>query len=199
VANLFVTSDHHFGHANILTFEKADGTKLRPEFSNVNEMDEYMVQMWNETVGPKDKVYHLGDFAMHKRFISFYAGALNGELRIVLGNHDDENVKLYTGYFDDKGTHYPGYFKKVFGSRKLDNFLLSHIPVHPRSLKPGQVNLHGHVHNNGPQGFLGPQYFNMCVEMHGYKPVALEDIKRQVRLIQDDYDAFNATMVAGQH
>ena len=52
----FFTSDHHFGHAKIIEYCK------RP-FSSVEEMNQVMIDRWNEVVGPDDHVYHLGDFA----------------------------------------------------------------------------------------------------------------------------------------
>ncbi|WP_258934193.1 hypothetical protein [Nesterenkonia pannonica] len=49
----FFTSDHHFGHANIIRY--CD----RP-FADVAEMDEAMIDRWNETVSPDDEVWVLG-------------------------------------------------------------------------------------------------------------------------------------------
>ena len=54
---VFVTADHHWGHANIL------GYCDRP-FDNVEEMDAEMVRRWNEVVGSDDEVFHLGDFTI---------------------------------------------------------------------------------------------------------------------------------------
>ena len=50
--NLFFTSDHHFGHKNIIKFSN------RP-FENADEMDEIMIQRWNEKIKP-DEIYHFG-------------------------------------------------------------------------------------------------------------------------------------------
>ena len=56
---IFITSDHHFGHENIIKHCS------RP-FRNADEMDATMVDRWNEVVGPDDDVYIAGDFS-HKR------------------------------------------------------------------------------------------------------------------------------------
>jgi calcineurin-like phosphoesterase family protein len=62
VSNIFVVSDTHFGHANILKFtDSTTGQRIRPQFSSVEEMDEHMVQCWNSVVNDGDIVYHLGD------------------------------------------------------------------------------------------------------------------------------------------
>lgn len=168
MSTIWLISDTHFGHANILTFCKTDGTLLRPEFSSVEDMDEYMVSQWNSVVRPSDIVYHLGDVVMNEKHLPIVA-RLNGHKRVVLGNHDPYDMKKLTLYFE-----------KVFSSRRLDCFLLTHIPVHVESLHKITANIHGHTHNNQSQWCLGPKYFNVSVEHHNYKPIALEDAKARI-------------------
>ena len=43
MANIFFASDHHFGHANILTFKRDDGTALR-DFRDVDHMNEQVFE-----------------------------------------------------------------------------------------------------------------------------------------------------------
>jgi calcineurin-like phosphoesterase family protein len=57
---VFFTSDTHFGHGVAL------GLYRRP-FASVAVMNEAIVERWNETVGPDDDVWHLGDFAIRQR------------------------------------------------------------------------------------------------------------------------------------
>ena len=55
-SGVFFTSDTHWGHANIIRFCS------RP-FVSVEEMNDILIQNWNNVV-PKDGiVFHLGDFA----------------------------------------------------------------------------------------------------------------------------------------
>jgi calcineurin-like phosphoesterase family protein len=174
MANIWLISDTHFGHANILNFKQKDGTPMRP-FSSVLEMDEYMVDKWNSVVKPQDKVYHLGDVAMQWKDIAI-VGRCNGHKRLVRGNHDDHSIKKYLPYFEE-----------VYGSRLLDHLLLTHIPVHPESIGKALANVHGHVHNNVPALHFGPKYYNVSVEVIDYTPVSLEDLKLKIKKQQEDY------------
>ena len=58
--DIWVISDTHFDHANILNFTDAVGKPTR-NFADVEAMNEHMIERWNSVVKPGDKVYHLGD------------------------------------------------------------------------------------------------------------------------------------------
>ena len=69
---IYFTSDHHFGHANIIRFCN------RP-FATVEEMDAELIRRHNEVVGPQDIVVHAGDFAYRSaRPPQSYLEQLNG-------------------------------------------------------------------------------------------------------------------------
>lgn len=158
---VWLTSDTHFGHKNILAFLSPDGTPMRP-FASVEEMDEIMVQRWNEVVKPSDHVYHLGDVAMKRPDLKTVK-RLNGHKRLIFGNHDIYDYKSYT----EVG------FKKLMAYRVLNGYMFSHIPLHPASVGRFRANVHGHVHTNGD---MGEGYLNICVEKTAYRPVSLEEI-----------------------
>jgi calcineurin-like phosphoesterase family protein len=86
---IFITSDHHFGHENIIKHCK------RP-FRNTDEMDTAMVDRWNEVVEPTDDVYIAGDFS-HKRCpadrANDIARSLRGRKHLLLGNHETDNER----------------------------------------------------------------------------------------------------------
>jgi calcineurin-like phosphoesterase family protein len=127
----FFTSDHHFGHKNILNYEK----EARP-FSSVEEMNEVMIERWNNVVHRNDIVYHLGDFAFGKHNIQI-AERLNGKKRLILGNHDTYPSSLYLEYFD-----------KLYGCVFWKRCVLSHMPIHPNGLGDRWIlNIHGHLHS----------------------------------------------------
>lgn len=164
MSNVFLISDTHFGHNNILTFERSDGTPLR-HFTSSSEMDETMVNNWNRVVGPEDKVYHLGDVGfMSFERLRYIFSILNGTKVLIKGNHD--NLKL---------SQYAKIFKDVRGTHLLDKFVLSHVPLHPSCLDRWGKNIHGHLHANTLDD---PRYINVSVECVNYTPIALEEIKK---------------------
>ena len=64
---------------------------MRP-WDNAEEMDEALVERFNKVVGPKDKVYFLGDVAMRKPGLQV-VNRLNGDLVLIKGNHDIFDLK----------------------------------------------------------------------------------------------------------
>lgn len=76
------TSDHHFGHENIISF--CD----RP-FADVDEMNMRMIDAWNDSVSDDDEVWIVGDLAMGQINKTVpLAAALRGHKILVPGNHD---------------------------------------------------------------------------------------------------------------
>lgn len=86
---IWFTSDHHFGHANIIKYT------YRP-FDNVNDMDTELIKRWNERVSSEDIVYHLGDFTLGSLdTFNYYAKQLRGNIKIVPGGHDTRWLTKY--------------------------------------------------------------------------------------------------------
>jgi len=176
--NCWFTSDTHFGHQGILEYEK----ESRP-FNSVEEMNEAIINRWNNCVSYNDIVYHLGDVAFGKKNLA-HVGRLKGTKILIMGNHDCYPV-----------TEYLPYFKKVFGMVYFKNCVLSHMPVHSEGLGARWfLNLHGHLHSNNVQQRLydiwqmqidgkdvdllkldrtihDRNYFNVSVEQNNLTPI----------------------------
>ena len=161
MTDLFI-SDPHFGHKNIITFRKDDGSLLRP-FSSVEEMDEFMVDKWNGRVRPHDRIYVLGDVAINRKALSIL-DRLNGRKVLIKGNHDIFKLKEYTPYFKDIRAY------KILPKHGI---ICSHIPIHPESLNRWKTNLHGHLHSKTLED---TRYLNVCMEQLNYTPISLEEI-----------------------
>ncbi len=176
VNNIWLISDTHHNHSNILNFE-ADGAPVR-SFSSVREMDEMIIDNWNRVVKPGDKVYHLGDvvFGENKMgWLNANMPRLAGKKRLMFGNHDDPANFVGKGHFSKTGLWR---FFKEFG------LLLTHVPVHPSTLVEKRfedgsiVNVHGHTHTHGSPP--GP-YFSVCVERINFTPINIEDVMVAVK------------------
>lgn len=179
--NIFFISDTHFGHTACWRDFKAKADKNEPmrPFSSTEEMDETMVSNWNNVVGPKDKVYHLGDFAIARKNVAF-AGRLNGDKVLIRGNHDIFSMDHYTPYFRD-----------IRGSHKLENFVMTHIPIHPKSVARWcDGNIHGHLHDGHVLGGSfwrwlfkkpDPRYICVSVEHINYTPIEFGVLKEKMK------------------
>lgn len=174
MAQIWLISDTHFGHANMYGFLREDGTRVRREFASAREGDEYMLQKWAEMVKPEDHIYHLGDVALSRMCLERVKG-LPGHKRLVLGNHDRESLGAYQAVG----------FQKIFGSRNCERLLLSHYPLHPGSIGKAMANVHGHIHyHDSPPG----RYINVSVERIGYQPVPIEDVIEQAKRLKEQHD-----------
>ena len=79
---IYLTSDLHLGHDREFIW-KARG------FNSIQEMNEAYVERWNSVVDNEDDVYVLGDLMLGNNDIGMnYLNQLNGNIHIVLGNHD---------------------------------------------------------------------------------------------------------------
>jgi calcineurin-like phosphoesterase family protein len=173
--DIWLISDTHFGHENILGFRHGgrDGPLIRgSRFSSVEEMDEAMIENWNKTVKPGDKVYHLGDvfFGPKDDFIKKWK-RLNGQKRLILGNHDD--AKFFAKH---------ELVAKIDVWRIFPEFgvLLTHVPVHETTLYEGRfkgiesINVHGHLHQNPSPS---PMHRCVSVEQIDFTPIHIEDVR----------------------
>ena len=164
-SDIWVTSDTHFNHVNMLSFKEADGSPVRP-FQDVQEMNEVMIENWNKVVKPGDKVYHLGDvfFGSKDEFKTLWP-RLNGKKRLIVGNHDDIKF-LSQGNF----------FQKVYMWRLFKEFglILTHVPINQDNFRVGAKNVHGHIHTK--KSPAGP-YQCVCVEQTDYTPVNIESLR----------------------
>ena len=171
--DIWVISDTHFFHENILKFKDNNtGKPIRPGFADISHMNEHIIENWNSRVKPGDKVYHLGDVFMgdKEKFAKLWP-RLNGSKRLIVGNHDD--VKFLSS---------GGFFAKITMWRMFKEFglMLTHVPIHDSGLYRGakegsqMLNVHGHIHQN--KSPAGP-YKNVSVEAINYTPVNIETLR----------------------
>lgn len=172
--NVFITSDHHFYHRNIIKYCN------RP-YSTVFEMNEDMIDRWNKVVSKNDKVYHLGDLALAGEKDEYFKKVkklrhrLNGEIFLLVGNHDS-------------GKYRPNLLRKT-GFKVLDkkyivikNLILSHRPL--ENVKDGFVNVHGHIHEKQTYG----NRINASVDVTDFEPKPLKYFFNKAEIILEKVD-----------
>lgn len=171
--NIFFTADMHFGHENMISFVDYNGQKVRP-FNTCEECDELMIENWNSMVKPQDKIYVLGDVCFNKNLGDKIMPRLNGKKCLIRGNHDNFKLSWYALWFYD-----------VRGCHNLENYLLTHIPVHLDSKARFKMNVHGHLHRNivykNENEIKVPDvwYRNVCMDYNNYKPIPFEQIQHE--------------------
>ncbi|MEK4006552.1 metallophosphoesterase family protein [Paenibacillus sp. FSL H3-0333] len=134
MSQTWYTSDTHFSHNNILKHENR-------AFETVEEMNESLIEIWNNTVSNNDTIFHLGDFAFGgvtkwEPILS----RLKGNINLIQGNHDDKKVlKRVAHHFDSIETM----VEKVIDKQHL---FLFHYPIEI-GLTPNAYSIHGHIHS----------------------------------------------------
>jgi calcineurin-like phosphoesterase family protein len=158
-------------------------------------MNEMMIKYWNDTVGPDDTVYCLGDFSMAFRAVELYSRRLNGTKYLVPGNHDfchsyhkksrnEEQRKFWTKKYEDHG------WIVLPEQTTLDipGVAIVNLCHHPYTLigpgddkylrwRPkddGRWLLCGHIHQHWQ---IQNKMINVGVDVWNFRPVSIEDIK----------------------
>ena len=168
----FYTADPHFDHANIINLCK------RP-FKNVIEMQDTLVDNWNERVSDNDDVYMLGDFCFGVKTFIEYIGRLNGTKHFIRGNHDADAIKKVIQMKRSKGSIFDNVFfhgdiHEIKDSGR--NIVLCHYPLREwNGAYKGAIHLHGHCHQNIGRSFRDGAY-DVGVDGWDFKPVTIKDI-----------------------
>jgi len=160
----YFTADTHFGCARTLRVRK------RP-FASLEAMDATLVARWNDTVGSKDEVYHLGDVAtLDHADIGGVLGRLNGRIHLIIGNNDDAEKLAALGRF-----------ASIAEMRELtldgQRVFLCHYPMRdwPSEWR-GAWHLFGHVHGRFDDKPLGLS-LDVGVDTHAYAPVSFAGVR----------------------
>jgi calcineurin-like phosphoesterase family protein len=148
MTKIFVASDTHFGHRNIIKYCS------RP-FSTVGAMNETLVRTWNARVGPDDTVYFLGDFAMGPgvtdEVIVAMLHRLNGTMKVVEGNHDQPSRKYGVSGLAALASRFRNMeiLSQLFElHHEGKTFVMGHYPMEDWDGKfRGSIHLHGHTHS----------------------------------------------------
>lgn len=169
MGKIFLISDTHFGHGNIIEY-------CHRPFSTIEEMNEELVRRWNDVVGKDDTVYFLGDFALGaKENIFNYGVRLNGHKHLIIGNHDRQKQLYLDAGFEtvSKTCFIPLNNGKTLG------IYLTHQPWH--GVENKCVNIHGHIHDNVlDDTFDKAKHFNVSADNIEFTPIELQEIIKRM-------------------
>lgn len=165
---VFVGSDFHWGHANIMTFCPTTRTR----YGSVANMNESMIQEWNSVVGKDDTVYMLGDIAFMSGYdASKIVNQLNGTKILIIGNHDIKQLKDVHFYNAFKEVHH--YLEVVHNGTRI---IMCHYPFAEwNQMHRGSIALHGHLHGK-PSGMEKYRCRDVGMDATGKVVSLLDDI-----------------------
>ena len=179
IPDIFFTSDTHFGHTNVIKYSN------RP-FKSVQEMDENLIDNWNETVKQSDTVYHLGDFSFYdeERIVAILK-RLNGNKTFLKGNHDkkiwrsSEAKNIFKEMLEYKEIYVQD--RDAVGGKRM--IVMCHYPMITwNKCHHGAYMLHGHCHHNLKYPFPA-RIMDVGVDGKGYdySPVSYEQVKAHMK------------------
>lgn len=180
---IWFTSDTHFFHRNIIKFCN------RP-WNTVEEMNDGLINNWNNVVLKDDVVFHLGDFAYAsnsgwKQLIN----RLNGHIHLILGNHDRSR---YPGH--QIMEMFDGVYNQLSLSIDMFHICLNHYPFLCYAgtyRKPQTIQLFGHIHS-GPNSngldderlkYLFKYQYDVGVDNNNYTPISWNQLKEKWNLM----------------
>lgn len=186
---VFFASDHHFRHRNILKYCN------RP-FSSIEEMNETLIENWNRKVGKDDIVFHLGDFCFggEKHWTSIRS-RLNGEIILIVGNHDLSSLKpatldAFTRPWLDRGRLFVDVCMQTSVKVNGQLMILAHEPLLTYSgmYENRVINAFGHVHlrtgykldYESQLEHLRPCQYDVGVDMNNYTPISYRELKEKI-------------------
>lgn len=165
---IFLTSDTHFGHKNIIEYTN------RP-FQTVEEMDTALINNINNTVGEDDELYILGDFCMNGGYEkrSRYRNMIKCKnVHLILGNHDTRLVDTFKpSPFESEQDYCELKYKDT-------KFCLSHYPfLSWNGRERNSIMCHGHIHssyrNNHINLWQNIRRYDVGVDANDYTPVSI--------------------------
>ncbi len=162
---VYFTSDHHFYHTNIIKYCN------RP-FNTIEEMNQTMIDNWNNTVKWNDHVFILGDFAFTPNHLwKNTLKELNGYKHLSIGNHDNRMLYL------DKMDSIHQILRIEVDKQKI---ILTHKPLKNWN-RVNIWNMCGHVHSSPyKQVILKSNQYDVGVDNNDFRPLCIDEIRQKL-------------------
>jgi calcineurin-like phosphoesterase family protein len=197
------SSDIHFNHAKAIEFSN------RP-FTDIEDMNEKIIENWNKVVKPEDLGILVGDVFLYSNAeqMKSILSRMNGRLILVRGNHDNTPRKMMNAGFllcveelkmpiaGEMVTisHYPfavsewKYKKRLWVNKikrmlgiKLTRYVEKYHTKRPKD--KGQFLIHGHTHDKAK---VRGRQIHVGVDAWDYQPVNIQEISNIIQKIKQD-------------
>lgn len=169
--NYFFTSDTHFGHEGIIKH-------VNRGFETAAEVDEAIVERWNEVVGKKDTIFHLGDLSFkNAEYTHNILKRLNGVKHWIKGNHDKARQSaMVTQHFASIQDLKELKVQRSDGG--YDRIVMCHYPMLTwNKAHYGSWMLHGHSHGTLKHPYEGMRLMDVGCDTNNLTPYSLDDVR----------------------
>lgn len=185
MSKIFFTSDLHFCHKKIIQYSN------RP-FKDIYQMNQKIINNWNEKISNDDQVYILGDYLWRietdTTILNKITKKLNGKKHLIKGNHDNKysNYQYLNAGFCSVSNIIQ---KKIKFNNNFYYFILFHY-----SLKfwdqshNGSYCLYGHQHFRRDIDFelykqlqMSTRTMNVCLDGNNLYPYSLQEILKEIQ------------------
>lgn len=177
----YYISDTHFGHKKIMHMSP----RLKNYADDYKELEEMIIDNWNNKVEPGDLVYHLGDFMFYKtpEEAEELIKKLNGQIYLILGNHDSSSIFNHPRVRRLLANVTKNIIEVKDGN---DRIILSHYPMWDwKGMWRDSLHFYGHVHHQN--NLQLPNSLYVGIENIHIQPIDLEEAKYFMEI----YRAYN--------
>lgn len=163
MSEIWVSSDHHVGHKNVLKY-----CPLSRPFASVATMDEAIIARHNELVSPDDEVYFIGDFSFSsvERTCEILSN-MHGIKHYIYGSHckvmRHESISKYFKWLKK-------YEEIIVDGKRI---ILFHNPIREWEKKHyNSFHFYGHMHSHEE----GLYYKDIGVDSNNLYPYNIRDL-----------------------
>lgn len=158
-AKIFVTSDTFFGRK---------AAAIRRGFKSVTEMNQHMIDKWNEKISEADHIIHLGNFAWSVDDIEKIYPKLNGSISFMIAEHDQSLLEII-----DMQNEIDIIEDQIIN---VADVVLCHWPLEVwAGKKQGKFHLHGHYSTNIKSDIRHIHRLNVCCDNWNLVPIEIKD------------------------
>lgn len=206
----FLISDTHYSSFNVVFRQNSNrlqraglvpadtvlvSEKTDANFELVDQLDQVMLENWNNRVEATDTVYFLGDLAILRNPAQWseWLAKLNGKKVFVVGNHDQSRVLKYATTYPKTNIIEVVTTAKLI-KRNHQELWLTHYPT---LLSSRMINVHGHIHARTIESMLVKpedggdiehhRFFNVGVDSHDMAflpigvPISMEELLERAK------------------